>query len=196
MKRAVFLVLNKYADWEGGYLSSQLNKDSEWMVKTASIAHEVTSIGGFTTKVDYQIEEIPNDIDLLVLIGGDAWQVEEVKLVELIQARLNSGKFVAAICGSVDYLARNGLLDGYKHTGNAQYLWRKYINYHNDVDYIDKQAVVDKNLVTANGTAALEFTNLVLKMIKFTSDEQVDKMTDLYELGFYNYCERYGDPFH
>lgn len=186
MKRAVFFILNEYADWEGGYLSSQLNKTPEWTVETASIDQKVTSIGGFTTKVDYQVDDIPEDIDLLVLIGGDTWQVESVELLELIQARLTLSKPVAAICGSVDYLARNGLLDGYQHTGNAQYLWRKYINYHNDIDYIDKQAVVDNNLVTANGTAALEFTNLVLKMIKFSSDEEVDKLTDLYRLGFYN----------
>lgn len=195
MKQAVFFVLNEYADWEGGFLSSQLNKNSQWNVKTASITKEVTSIGGFTTVVDYQVTDIPSDIDLLVLIGGNSWRVENWNLLELIQQRLKRGKPVAAICGSVDYLARNGLLDGYQHTGNAQYLWRKYINYHNDDDYIEKQAVIDRNLVTANGTAALEFTNLVLKMIDFTTELEVNKITDLYELGFYNYCERYGNPF-
>lgn len=196
MKRAVFFVLNEYADWEGGYLSSQLNRNPEWLVKTASIKPEVTSIGGFTTKIDYQVDDIPSDIDLLVLIGGDTWRTENVSLLELIQTRLNSSKPVAAICGSVDYLARNGLLDGYKHTGNSQYLWRKYINYHNDNDYMNEQAVIDNNLVTANGTAVLEFTNLVLKMIEFNSDDQVNKMTDLYKVGLYNYCHQYGSPFH
>lgn len=195
MKQAVFLILNEYADWEGAYLASQLNQDSNWSVKTASIDQKVTSIGGFKTIIDYQVKDIPQDIDLLVLIGGSSWFLENLDLMRLVQTRLENEQPVAAICGSVDYLARNGLLDGRQHTGNAQYLWRKYINYHNDIDYIDKQAVFDHNLVTANGTAAVEFTNLVLKMVHFSSDKQIDKITDLYKLGFYNYCERYENPF-
>lgn len=69
MKTALFIMLNEYADWEGAYLSSQLNQNKGWQVKTASINSTVTSIGGLTTKVDYQLSDLPNS-DLLILIGG------------------------------------------------------------------------------------------------------------------------------
>ena len=106
MKTAIFFILNEYADWEGSYLSSQLNQNSEWTVKTASLTDEVTSIGGFKTIVDYQIDELPEQIDLLVLIGGNSWDVENEKLKELISDRLENDQPVGAICGAVDYLAK------------------------------------------------------------------------------------------
>ena len=193
MKKAIFFILDEYADWEGAYLSSQLNQNKNWEVKTASIKNEVNSIGGFKTLVDYQVKNITADTDLLVLIGGNSWSIENEQLKNLIAKRLTNKKPVAAICGAVDYLAKNGLLTNFKHTGNAQYLWKDYARYINKDDFEQKQVVRDHNLVTANGTAPLEFTKQVLKMINFSSDEQINKDIDLYKLGFYKYCSKYGN---
>ena len=85
-------------------------------------------------------------------------------------------------------------MTGYRHTGNAQYLWRQDKEYVNGQDFVATQVVTDCNLVTANGTAALAFTNQVLKMIAFLPSAEVDKATDLYQLGFYQYCKQYGNP--
>lgn len=195
MKQAIFLMLDDYADWEGAYLSSQLNKSTEWTVKTASITSKITSIGGMKTIVDYSLVNIPDEIDLLILIGGNSWTVENEDLKHIIRRQIISQKPLGAICGAVDYLAENGFLEGYKHTGNAQYLWKNYTNYKNQDDFVSQQVVRDQNLVTANGTAAVDFTNEVLKLISFDSDLSVDKITDLYKLGFYEYCNKYGNPF-
>lgn len=195
LKIAIFFILNEYADWEGAYLASELNRSSDWKVKTASINSEVISIGGFKTIVDYHIPEIPAKIDLLVLIGGNSWSIKNDHLRKLIAKQLRSKRPVAAICGAVDFLAQNGLLTHYKHTGNAQYLWKNYSNYTNHDDFIEKQAVKDLNLVTANGTASLEFTKLILKLIDFLPESEIDKSMALHELGFYKYCETYGNPY-
>lgn len=85
MKQAIFLMLDDYADWEGAYLSSQLNKSTEWTVKTASITSKITSIGGMKTIVDYSLVNIPDDINLLVLIGGNSWTVENEDLRHIIR---------------------------------------------------------------------------------------------------------------
>ncbi|WP_261805628.1 DJ-1/PfpI family protein [Lapidilactobacillus luobeiensis] len=79
------------------------------------------------------------------------------------------------MCGEVYFLAQNGLLTGYSHTGNAQYLWPDFSHYTNASDFTDKQAVIDPNLVTANGTAALEFTNLVLKMVNVADENTINR---------------------
>ena len=50
MKTAVFLLLNEYADWEGAYLSSQLNQLTDWTVKTASIQKLYTPLVVFRLK--------------------------------------------------------------------------------------------------------------------------------------------------
>lgn len=50
-------------------------------------------------------------------------------------------------------------------------------------------------MVTTNGTAPIEFTKLILEMIEFDSPENIEKMMDMYKHGFYNYCEKYGNPY-
>ncbi|UQS81975.1 glutamine amidotransferase [Bombilactobacillus folatiphilus] len=195
MKQAVFVMLDEYSDWEGVYLSSMLNQNKDWEVKTASTQQEVVSIGDFKTAVDYYLEQIPADCQLLILIGGNSWQIKNSVLKQLIQERLTNHKFVGAICGAVDYLAKEGLLTNFKHTGNAQYLWKGFDQYQNESDFFDEQTIRDRNLVTANGTAALEFTQQVLKMIKFKKSDQIDKDMYLYKYGFYQYCKKYGNPF-
>ncbi|WP_371823830.1 hypothetical protein [Lacticaseibacillus rhamnosus] len=90
----------------------------------------------------------------------------------------------------MDYLAKNGLLTNFKHTGNAQYLWKDFDQYQNKSDFFQEQTVRDHNLVTANGAAPLEFTKQVLKMIKFKNSEQIDKDIYLYEFAFYQFCKK------
>ncbi|WP_194946730.1 DJ-1/PfpI family protein [Bombilactobacillus apium] len=189
------MILDEYADWESAYLSSILNQDSKWEVKTASLAKEVVSIGRFKTVVDYQLAEVPTDCELLILVGGNSWTIENDLLKRIVQDRLTNGKFTGAICGAVDYLAQNGLLTAFKHTGNAQYLWKNFSKYQNKTEFVEKQAVPDRHLVTTNGTAALEFTQQVLKMIRFKDNQQIDKDIYLSKAGFYQYCNKYGNPF-
>ncbi|MBZ6002748.1 glutamine amidotransferase [Leuconostoc gelidum subsp. aenigmaticum] len=195
MKQAVFVVLDEYADWEGAYLSSMLNQTDDWEIKTASIKEHVSSIGGFCTVTDLNLDQISDDVDLLILIGGNSWNIADKKLKKLVKQRLVNNQPIGAICGAVDYLAKNGLLNNYKHTGNASYLWDEFDDYKNKQNFIEKQAVRDHNLVTANGTAALEFTSEVLKMIHFKDADAIERQVALQELGFYKYCMKYGNPF-
>ncbi|MCF6165110.1 glutamine amidotransferase [Furfurilactobacillus rossiae] len=194
MKIAEFVLLDQYADWEGAYLSSQLNQKKDWQVRTASIKSSVKSIGGFTTQVDDLISDVPEHIDLLVLIGGNSWSITDEALYQLISGSLTNEIPVGAICGAVDFLARTGLLTGFKHTGNAQYLWKDYVDYKNPTDFQNVQVVSDRNLVTANGTAALDFTERVLKMIG-SSAKEIAMGVELHKLGFYAYTEKYGNPY-
>ncbi len=76
MKTAITFLLEEYADWEGAYITSTLNQNEGWQNKTASIQSEVTSIGGLKTKIDYLIEQIPEKIDLFIMIGGNSWDIE------------------------------------------------------------------------------------------------------------------------
>jgi len=74
-------------------------------------------------------------------------------------------------------------------------LWNDYEFYTSADNYIEKQAVKDRQLVTANGTAPLEFTELVLELIEFDTPENIEKIMFMNRYGFYNYCEKYGNPF-
>ncbi|MFW7433904.1 type 1 glutamine amidotransferase family protein [Vagococcus carniphilus] len=195
MKTAIFFLLDDYADWEGAYLSSTLNKKEDWIVKTASIQREVTSIGGFTTKIDFLMDELPKQIDLFIMVGGNSWGIENKSLFTLVKNYLEGEVTVGSICGAVDYLARNGFLNDHKHTGNSLYLWESFENYTNGANFMEKQAVRDQQLVTANGTAPNEFTKLILEAIEFDGTEAIEKTMYMNQYGFYNYCEKYGNPF-
>ena len=195
MKQAVFVVLDEYADWEGAYLSSMLNQTDDWEIKTASIREHVSSIGGFRTVIDLNLAQISDDVDLLILIGGNSWNIADKKLKQLVKQRLVNNQPIGAICGAVDYLAKSGLLNNYKHTGNAAYLWDEFDDYKNKQNFIEEQVVRDHNLVTANGTAALEFTSEVLKMIHFKDADAIERQVALQKLGFYKYFMKYGNPF-
>lgn len=194
MKQAIFFLLDEYADWEGAYLASTLNQSADWEVKTASIQPTVTTIGGFTTVTDYLIDAIPQDLDLLILIGGNSWAIEDDRIKPLVASNLARGTVIGAICGAVDYLARNGFLNDYLHTGNTFYFWNDS-EYDNVKSFIEEQAVRDRNLITANGTATLEFTELVLKAVNFSSEEEIEKSVTMHKLGYYQFCEKYGNPY-
>lgn len=194
MKTALFVLLDQYADWEGAYLMSLLNQRNDWQIKTASNLPQVESIGRVQTVIDLNFSKIDQMYNLLVLIGGNSWNIHSQELYTIIEKQLTHELPVAAICGAVDYLALHGFLEGYKHTGNARFLWQDFANYQTPENFIERQAVSDQNLVTANGTAALDFTEFSLQLI---GDSMIEakKEVDLYRLGFYGYREKYGNPF-
>ena len=194
MKTALFVLLDQYADWEATYLLSLLNQRDDWQIQTASNLPLVHSIGGLQTTVDLNFSEIDQMHHLLVLIGGDSWNIQNQELYRMIEKQLNNNLPVAGICGAVDYLAFHGFLEGYKHTGNSRVSWQDFQNYRSPENFIERQAVSDRNLVTANGTAALDFTEFVLQLIGDSLIE-AKKEVDLYRLGYYGYREKYGYPF-
>lgn len=193
MKEAVFVVLDQFADWEGGLLAALLNQDEGWQVKYASNQNQIHSIGGMNLRPDYKLNEIPEIADLLILIGGNSWDISDDSLYHRLESRLAGARPVAAICGAVDYLAKEGLLNTKRHTGNSLELWKGFSKYDNPEQYQLTQSVTDGNLVTANGTATLSFTESVLEMIRFSGNPQ--KLVDLYRMGFYQYSQKYGNPF-
>lgn len=195
MKNALFLLLDQFADWEGSYLSSALNQSETWSVKTISVEEKVVSLGGFSVLVDYIIGSEPQDYDLLIMIGGDSWNNNSNDLLAFVKEAFDKSIPVGAICGAVDYLAKNGFLNSYKHTGNSVYLWNEYKHYTAANKFIEKQAIKDGKLVTANGTAPHEFTELVFELIEFDTPENIEKTIFMNKYGFYNYCEKYGNPF-
>ena len=53
--------------------------------------------------------------------------------------------------------------------------------YTNVENYVEAQAVSDKNIVTANGVGHLEFTREMLLLLGADNPEQIDKWYDFYK---------------
>ena len=181
----LYILLPDYAAHEAVYLSQAIASD-EFALKenpkyinkvVAPTLEPVKSIGGFRTLPDYSFETMPDDYAALVLIGGFGWSTPVAEqVVPIVRQAIEKGKIVGAICNGASFMAKHGFLNSVKHTGNGPEqlkLWGGD-NYTNPDGYIHAQAIKDKNIVTANGSAALEFAKELLLLLENDSPERVE----------------------
>lgn len=191
----LYILLSDYAAHEVVYLSQAVASD-EYALKenpkyvnkvVAPTMEPVKSIGGFLTLPDYSFESIPDDYAALVLIGGFGWATPVAEQVApIVRNAIARGKIVGAICNAASFMAKCGFLNNVRHTGNglAQLkLWGGE-NYANPEGYANVQAVSDKNIVTANGSASLEFAKELLLLLENDSPERIEMYYQFNKQGF------------
>ena len=193
MKEVIFVILEGFADWEGAYIATCLNQGVKpgnpisYKVKTLSITKEpVSSIGGFKVLPDYGLNDMPENYAGLVLIGGMNWFSPLGELiVPLVEKAVKENKLVAGICNASVFLGANGFLNNVKHTSNGldylkQYAGEKYTG---EAGYVNKHAVRDGNIVTANGTAPLDFCREILYALDADTPEIIEESYQFYTNG-------------
>ena len=191
----LYILLPDYAAHEVVYLSQAVASD-EYALKenpkyvnkvVAPTMEPVKSIGGFLTLPDYSLESIPDDYAALVLIGGFGWATPVAEQVAPIVRNASArGKIVGAICNAASFMAKCGFLNNVRHTGNGLEqlkLWGGE-NYANPEGYANVQAVSDKNIVTANGSASLEFAKELLLLLENDSPERIEMYYQFNKQGF------------
>lgn len=191
-KTILFLLLEQYADWEAAYLSSAIYMLGEgaYEVKTVSLTREpVGSVGGFHTAPDYDINSIPAHYDALILVGGMTWRNTTAQQIKpLVKDCVEAGNVLAGICDASTFLGACGVLNMIKHTSNDLNDLKKWAGeaYTGEKNYLKQQAVRDKNIVTANGTAALEFAREVMLALNAASEEKIIEWFEFHKRGLYN----------
>ncbi len=187
----LFVVLDLYADWEAAYLSTLINKfdPDKYSVKTISLTKEpIKSMGNFTLLPDLDIKEIPEEFEGVILIGGMSWRKEDAKQVEqLVSKAVSENKIIGGICDATVFLGKMGILNDVKHTSNLLSDLQAWAgdSYTGAENYVNSQAVRDKNIITANGTATLEFAKEVLIALNIESEEKINEWYNFYKLGAY-----------
>lgn len=193
----LYILLPDYAAHEAVYLSEAIASDEAALKENPKYVNKVVaptlepvkSIGGFRTVPDYSFETMPDDYAALVLIGGFGWTTPVADSVEpLVRRAIESGKVVGAICNGASFMARCGFLNTVKHTGNGLEqlkLWGG-ANYTNPGGYVHAQAVSDSRIVTANGSAALEFARELLLLLGNDTPERIEMYYQFNRQGF---CE-------
>jgi putative intracellular protease/amidase len=184
-------VFDTLADWEPGFAIAGLNNPAfqahpgRYRVATVGESRApIITIGGVTILPDMALDELePQSSAGLILPGGESWD-QGKHSAALDQARrfLAAGVPVAAICGATAGLARAGLLDDIQHTSNA----REYLQatgYRGQAHYRDQPAVADGNLITASGTAPLEFAYEIFKKLGVYTAEALDAWYGLFKTG-------------
>lgn len=194
-KEILYILLPDYAAHELVYLSQAIASD-EYALKenpkyinkvVAPTMEPITSIGGFRTLPDYSFETVPEEYAALVLIGGFGWSTPVAERVTpIVRKAIEGGKIVGAVCNAASFMARCGFLNTVKHTGNGPEqlkLWGGE-NYTNPDGYIHAQAVSDRNIVTANGSATLEFAKELLLLLENDTPERIEMYYQFNKQGF------------
>ena len=190
-KTILFVILPQYADWEAAYLASAIAMlaGENYEIKTASLSQDaVTSIGGFRVLPDYDLKSVPSDYEALILIGGMAWRDENAQQIKpLVTDCFRKGKVLGGICDASAFLGTAGVLNDVFHTSNDRNDLKQWAGsaYSGEEKFIAKQAVRDQNVITANGTAPMEFAKEVLLALHAASEEKIADWYSFHKLGFY-----------
>ncbi len=181
----LYILLPDYAAHKAVYISQAVASDDFAMKENPKYVNKVVaptlepveSIGGFRTLPDYSFETMPDDYAALVLIGGFGWSTSVAeRVVPIVRQAFEKGKIVGAICNAASFMAKCGFLNVVKHTGNGieqLKLWGGD-NYTNPDGYIHAQAVSDNHIVTANGSATLEFAKELLSLLENDTPERIE----------------------
>lgn len=191
MKKEICVFLfNGFSDWEISYLTPEINKNEQFkLLYFSKNGDSVTSMGGLNVKPACSLPDVNIDnIDMLILPGGTAWEKgENNELNQFTKTVFNSGKPMAAICGATIYLGQLGMLDNFKHTSNdLNYLKSVAPQYRGENNYINSLATSDKNLITANGIAPIEFAKEIFKKIELYNSDDIEKWFQLFKNGIWS----------
>jgi putative intracellular protease/amidase len=186
--RSCYLFLFEgFADWEPAIVTAGLNTYSDFEIRTFSVdGKSVKSMGNLTINPDLRLEDVKiSDFDLIILPGGNKWEEGgNTEISQLIKNTFNSGKTIAAICAATTFLAKLGLYSHINHTSNGlDYLKKQVPEYAGDSRYINKPCVMDKNIITANGAAMIEFAYNIFERFGIMKNEELVWWLNLYKSG-------------
>ena len=191
----LYILLPDFAEHEAVYLSQAVASDECALKETPKYVNKVVaptlepvrSIGGFRIIPDYSFGTMPEDYAALILIGGFGWTEPVAEhVVQIVREAIDRGIIVGAICNGASFMAKHGFINNIRHTGNGLEqlkLWGG-VNYTNPKGYIHAQAVSDKTIVTANGSAALEFAKELLLLLENDTPERIEMYYQFNRQGF------------
>jgi putative intracellular protease/amidase len=195
MRDVVLYATDTMADWEYAHLTvglataAQEQPDRFRLRVLADGQDLVTTAGRLRLLTDGDLGEVvADDIALLVLPGADTWFDGHQRVLDLARTMLDRGTPVAAICGATNGLARAGLLDSRRHTSNAlDFLTPS--GYAGTEHYMDEKVVDDDGLITAPGTAPVDFTAAVFRRLQVFPPVIIDAWYGLYTTGERRYFD-------
>ena len=189
------------ADWETGYVMAELNSKRffrknapEVNVTAVGLTKQpVITMGGLTIVPDITLKEISVlSQSILLLPGGNTWSEEKHgPVVDKAKEILTSGGTVAAICGATLALASAGLLDERPHTSNGPGFLEMFCpSYRGTNHYVDEPAVSDGKLITAAGTAPLEWAREILDVLGVFTCEKLQAWYSHFRTGEAEYFHK------
>ena len=183
----LYILLPDFAEHEMVYLAEAIASDEFSLKENPKYINKFVASTLDPIMPDYSFDTMPDDYAALVLIGGFGWVTPIAdKVVPIVRQAVENGKIVGAICNAASFMAKHGFLNDVKHTGNGidqLKLWGGE-NYTNHTGYVHVQAIGDKNIVTANGSATLEFAKELLLLLENDTPERIEMYYQFNKQGF------------
>lgn len=169
-----FLVFDGFADWQAALALCEIRRPGDWRVQTVAFsAANVTSMGGLCVQPDVVLDRLDAArAALLIVPGGHLWQRGEGDpAVAMIGQLHGAGTPVAGIDSGVLALARAGLLDHCRHTGNWSGQLVSQVPAYTGADQYDAEvlAVSDAGVITASHLGSVEFAREVIRTLDLYS---------------------------
>ncbi len=191
--KAYLYVLDSLADWEIGYITAELHsgrflrKEADVsLVRTGRSAAAAVSMGGISLVPDVPIGDVLfSEEDALILPGGDGWLTgSHDELVSLLPELASRGVLLGGICAGTVPLARAGLLNTWRHTSVAgEFLVSVCPEYSGGDLYSAEPAVRDGRVITATGTAPLEFARELFSAMAVMKPDTLENWYMLHRTG-------------
>lgn len=122
------------------------------------------------------IEVNPEEVDLLIIPGGDTSILFDEPVVESFIMELNKkNKYIAGICGGTFLMAKLGVLDGKRCTGSGSGLKADadYIKLFDKAIIVNEGVVTDRNAITSTAQSYVEFCIELSKVMgAYRNDEE------------------------
>ncbi len=187
MKKLLIYLPELFADWEGAFLLPELAQHKIPYVIVSDSTEEIYSIGRLKVKPEASINDFSTEeISGLILIGSDSWpdKTKNRSALKLAENLLKNKILVAGICGATFALAQAGIFNERKHTSNSLAMLKYFApKYEDESHYIEKLAVTDQNLITASGSAPVEFAFEILKALQIYTDEKRQIWFEMFKNG-------------
>jgi transcriptional regulator GlxA family with amidase domain len=173
------VVFEGFADWQVALALSEIRRPGEWQVRTVGFTCEpVTSMSGLQVLPDGSMDQLDLDATaLLILPGGHLWLPTQAAQIAALARRVHdAGAPVAAIDEGVLAVARAGLIDHCRHTGNwASQISREVPSYTGREQYdANVLAVSDGGVITASHLGSVEFAREIIHTLDLYSSSDRD----------------------
>ena len=169
-----FLVFDGFADWQAALALCEIRRPGDWQVRTVGFSlAPVASMGGLTVQPELSLAQLDFQCAALLIVpGGHLWQRGEGEpAVAAIRQLHAAGAPVAGIDSGVLALARAGLLDACRHTGNWPGQIASQVPGYAGEDQYDASvlAVSDGGTITASHLGSVEFAREVIHTLDLYS---------------------------
>jgi len=169
-----FLVFDGFADWQAALALCEVRRPGDWQVQTVGFCRTpVTSMGGLCVQPELSLDQLdPAQAAMLIVPGGHLWQRGEGEpAVAAIRQLHAAGAVVAGIDSGVLALARAGLLDRRRHTGNWSGQLALQVPAYAGADQYDADvlAVSDGGVISASHLGSVEFAREVIHTLDLYS---------------------------